>query len=194
EVAGDRVGRLVVATKAGLARVDAAVGVDASGDAGACHFAGLGYELAGELEPAQTLTTSFRMVNVDSERRRTVGKDEIHRRMREAAEGGGYELPRRDGSDHLPPVEGVTATIMPRPDSPPRGRPGGQRPRPRPAHRGRDGRSPPGAGVCPVPGRPGPRLRAGPAGRPRHPGRGPGDAPRPRRRPAHRRRRAVGAP
>ncbi|MGH9003184.1 MAG: FAD-dependent oxidoreductase, partial [Acidimicrobiia bacterium] len=82
EVVGDRVGRLVVATKAGLARVDAAVVVDASGDADVCHFAGLGFELAGELEPAQTLTTSFRMVNVDPERRRTVGKDELHRRMR----------------------------------------------------------------------------------------------------------------
>ncbi|HEX4907070.1 MAG TPA: FAD-dependent oxidoreductase, partial [Actinomycetes bacterium] len=117
EAVGDRVGRLVVATKAGLARVDAAVVVDASGDADVCHFAGLGYELAGEPEPAQTLTTSFRMVNVDSERRRTVGKDELHRRMREAAEGGGYELPRRDGSDHHTPVEGMTATIMTRLES-----------------------------------------------------------------------------
>jgi FAD dependent oxidoreductase len=114
EVTDGRVHRLVVATKAGLARVDAAVVVDASGDADVCHFAGLGYELAGEQEPAQTLTTTFRMVNVDSERRRTVGKDELHRRMREAAEGGGYELPRRDGSDHRTPVEGMTATIMTR--------------------------------------------------------------------------------
>src|SRR4029453_15292001 len=111
---GDRVGRLVVATKAGLARVDAAVVVDASGDADVCHFAGLGHEWAGELEPAQTLTTSFRMVNVDSERRRTVGKDELHRRMREAAEGGGYELPRRDGSDPQTPGGGMAAPIMTR--------------------------------------------------------------------------------
>ena len=114
EVRDGRVRRLTVATKAGLARVRAGVVVDASGDADVCHFAGLGYELAGELEPAQTLTTSFRMVNVDPERRRTVGKDELHRLMREAAEGGGYELPRRDGSDHRTPVEGMTATIMTR--------------------------------------------------------------------------------
>ena len=114
EVAGGRVHRLTVATKAGLARVDAAVVVDASGDADVCHFAGLGYEAAGEHEPAQTLTTTFRMVNVDPERRRTVGRDELHRRMREAAAGGAYELPRRDGSDHVTPVEGMTATIMTR--------------------------------------------------------------------------------
>ena len=114
EVADGRVHRLVVATKAGLARVDAAVVVDASGDADVCHFAGLGYEPAGEREPAQTLTTSFRLVNVDTERRRTVAKEELHRLMREAAAGGAYDLPRRDGSDHVTPVEGMTATIMTR--------------------------------------------------------------------------------
>jgi NADPH-dependent 2,4-dienoyl-CoA reductase/sulfur reductase-like enzyme len=70
EVAGGRVRRLVVATKAGLAQLRAGVVVDASGDADVCHFAGLGYELAGDPEPAQTLTTSFRLVNVDTDRRR----------------------------------------------------------------------------------------------------------------------------
>jgi hypothetical protein len=117
EVGDGRVRRLTVATKAGLARVEATVVVDASGDADVCHFAGLAYELAGDPEPAQTLTTSFRLVNVDTERRRTVGRDELHRRMREAASSGAYQLPRRDGSDHLTPVEGMTATIMTRLDS-----------------------------------------------------------------------------
>ena len=42
---------VVVATKAGLRRIEAKVVVDASGDADVCHFAGFGYELAGELEP-----------------------------------------------------------------------------------------------------------------------------------------------
>jgi hypothetical protein len=121
EVSDGRAHRLTVATKAGLARVEAAVVVDASGDADVCHFAGLGYEPAGEREPAQTLTTSFRVVNVDMERRRTVGRDELHRLMREAASSGAYELPRRDGSDHLTPVEGMMATIMTRLDSTRRG-------------------------------------------------------------------------
>jgi FAD dependent oxidoreductase len=117
EVAGDRVRRLTVATKAGLARVEAAVVVDASGDADVCHLAGLGYELAGELEPAQTLTTTFRLVNVDTERRRTVSREELHRLMGQAASSGAYDLPRRDGSDHPTPVEGMTATIMTRLES-----------------------------------------------------------------------------
>ena len=117
EVREGRVRRLTVATKAGLARVRAGVVVDASGDADVCHFAGLGYELAGELEPAQTLTTTFRLVNVDTERRRVVGTGRLHALMRQAADSGAYDLPRRDGSDHITPVEGMTATIMTRLES-----------------------------------------------------------------------------
>ena len=117
EVRDGQVRRLVVATKAGLARVEAGVVVDASGDADVCHFAGLGYELAGEHQPAQTLTTTFRLVNVDTERRRSIGTDRLHELMRQAAESGAYDLPRRDGSDHVTPVEGMTATIMTRLES-----------------------------------------------------------------------------
>jgi FAD dependent oxidoreductase len=48
--------------------------------------------------------------------RRTIGKDELHRRMSEAADDG-YALPRREGSDHVTPVEGATATVMTRLDA-----------------------------------------------------------------------------
>jgi hypothetical protein len=108
--------RLLVATKAGLRTVEAGVVVDASGDADVCHHAGFDYELAGEMDPAQTLTTTFRMANVDTERRAQVGKDDVHRLMKEAAESGEYDLPRREGSDHITPVEGMTATVMTRID------------------------------------------------------------------------------
>ena len=115
-VADGRVSELVVATKAGLRRVEAAVFVDASGDADLCHFAGFDYELAGALTPAQTLTTTFRMVNVDHVRRAGIGKDELHALMAAAAESGEYDLPRREGSDHITPVVGMTATVMTRVD------------------------------------------------------------------------------
>lgn len=108
---------ITIATKAGLRRVEAGVFVDATGDADVCHFSGFGYELAGDLEPAQTLTTTFRMANVDHARRRTVSKAAFHELMAEAAESGAYGLPRREGSDHITPVEGVTATIMTRIES-----------------------------------------------------------------------------
>ena len=116
-VRNGRVDEVIVATKAGLARVRAAVFVDASGDADVCHFAGFGYEAAGELDPAQTLTTTFRMVNVDVDRRRAVPREAFHALMAEAAATGGYALPRREGSDHITPVAGMTATIMTRLDS-----------------------------------------------------------------------------
>ncbi|CAN5845456.1 FAD-dependent oxidoreductase [soil metagenome] len=109
-----RVEEVLLATKAGLATVRAGVFVDASGDADLCHFAGFGYELAGELEPAQTLTTTFKLVNVDLERRRQLSKEDLHWLMADAAASGGYDLPRREGSDHATPVEGMTATIMTR--------------------------------------------------------------------------------
>ncbi len=116
DVAVDAEGRvrsLLVATKAGLRRIEARVFVDASGDADLCAFAGFGFETAGEIDPAQTLTTTFRMANVDRARRATIMTDDLHARMAEAARDG-YDLPRREGSDHVTPVEGVTATIMTR--------------------------------------------------------------------------------
>jgi hypothetical protein len=116
QVSDGRVGSLIVATKAGLRTVEARVVIDASGDADVCHHAGFSYELAGELDPAQTLTTTFRMGNVDHERRRTLSKEQLHQLMAEAAESGDYDLPRREGSDHITPVGGMTATIMTRID------------------------------------------------------------------------------
>jgi glycine/D-amino acid oxidase-like deaminating enzyme len=115
-VSDGRIAGLTVATKSGLRSVEGLVVVDASGDADVCHHAGFSYELAGEIDPAQTLTTTFRMGNVDHARRSTISKDEMHALMTRAAESGDYDLPRREGSDHITPVDGMTATIMTRLD------------------------------------------------------------------------------
>ena len=117
EVEDGRVSSVVIATRAGLGRVDATIFIDASGDADLCAFGGFGYETAGELDPAQTLTTTFRMANVDLERRRAISKAAFRDLIASAADSGEYDLPRREGSDHVTPVEGVTATIMTRLDS-----------------------------------------------------------------------------
>ena len=117
EVDDGRVVSLVLATRSGLARVRATLFIDASGDADLCAFAGFGYETAGELDPAQTLTTTFRMANVDIARRRAIDKVSFHALMAEAADSGLYDLPRREGSDHITPIDGTTATIMTRLDS-----------------------------------------------------------------------------
>lgn len=113
---GRQFSEALVATKAGLRRILARVLVDCSGDADAIARADWGFEQAGAAEPAQTLTTTFKLVNVDPVARRTVSKDDLHRRMREAADDG-YLLPRREGSDHITPIDGMTATVMTRVDS-----------------------------------------------------------------------------
>lgn len=105
---------LIVATKHGLRRFTADLFIDASGDADICHFAEIGYELAGKIDPAQTLTTTFKMCNVDVARRKSISKDEFHGLMAAAAESGDYALPRKEGSDHITPVDHMTATIMTR--------------------------------------------------------------------------------
>jgi glycine/D-amino acid oxidase-like deaminating enzyme len=112
-----RLEELLVATKAGLVRVAGRVFVDASGDADLCFHAGIGYELAGEVEPAQTLTTTFRMVGVDMARRRSISTPALHLLMDEAVRSGAYDLPRREGSDHITPIDGMVATIMTRVES-----------------------------------------------------------------------------
>jgi hypothetical protein len=111
-----RVTTLTVATKAGLIQIAADVVIDASGDADVCHHAGFGYEAAGAVTPAQTLTTTFRMVNVDHDRRDQMSKAQFHEAMEQAAESGDYDLPRREGSDHITPVNGMVATVMTRID------------------------------------------------------------------------------
>ncbi|MFO7533255.1 MAG: FAD-dependent oxidoreductase [Candidatus Limnocylindrales bacterium] len=109
-----RVGELLVATKAGLVRIGGRVFVDASGDADLTYHAGFGFELAGAEQPAQTLTTTFKMVNVDIAARKRISTAEMHERMAEAAASGDYDLPRREGSDHITPIEGMIATVMTR--------------------------------------------------------------------------------
>ncbi len=111
---GNKINGLIVSSKSGLRFYKCQQIIDASGDADICYFAGLPFELAGENDPAQTLTTTFKMVNVDTEKRKSVSKKEINALMKEAAETGKYKLPRKEGSDHITPVNGMTATIMTR--------------------------------------------------------------------------------
>src|SRR5690554_632228 len=84
--------------KSGFFKVKAKRVIDASGDADFCHLAGLPYELAGESEPAQSMTTTFRMSNVNLEKfNRSGGKQMLNEKMKSALERG-YPLPRKEGS------------------------------------------------------------------------------------------------
>lgn len=111
-----RVIQVLLATKSGLHTVSSTAFVDASGDGDLSHFGGFGYELAGDISPAQTLTTTFRMINVDADARKSITKDDLRALMQQATQDG-YTLPRTDGSDHITPIQGMTATVMTRLDS-----------------------------------------------------------------------------
>lgn len=116
EVKDGRVIALHLATRAGAVKVSGDYFIDASGDADLSHFAGFRYEKAGEISPAQTLTTTFKMVNVEIKERKSINKEQLHSLMAEAIKQG-YELPRREGSDHITTVPNTTATVMTRLDS-----------------------------------------------------------------------------
>ena len=111
-----RITEITLANRAGIYRVSGQIFIDCSGDADLTHLAGFSYERAGDISAAQTLTTTFRMVNVDLKERKSITKDRLHELMQEAASEG-YDLPRREGSDHITTVPNTTATVMTRLDS-----------------------------------------------------------------------------
>jgi hypothetical protein len=116
KVSDGKVSELLLATRAGLCTVTGDYFIDATGDADLSNYAGFGYEKAGDIAPAQTLTTTFKMVNVDMKERKSINKDKLHELMQVATDEG-YALPRREGSDHITPVPNTTATVMTRLDS-----------------------------------------------------------------------------
>jgi len=75
--------------------------IDASGDADYCHWANIAYERAGEKEPAQSMTTIFKMANVDLEEFEAAGgKKMLKDKMGDAYDSGKHPLPRKEGSAH----------------------------------------------------------------------------------------------
>ncbi len=116
QVAGDgHIASVVVAGKRGLERIVARRYIDASGDADLCFHAGIPCERAGDIAPAQTLTTTFRMCNVDQPQFVAAGGNKmLQARMSEAVESGQHPLPRRRGSAHTMAIEGCIATVATR--------------------------------------------------------------------------------
>lgn len=110
---GDRVKGVVIGTKQGLRAVQARTIVDASGDADVVARAGAPFEDAGALGIAQSLTTTFKVINVDVARARAFPKKELWALMNTASQEG-YTLPRKEGSSHITPLQGVMVTNMTR--------------------------------------------------------------------------------
>lgn len=112
DVEDGRVAAVRLWTKGGERVVRARCVVDASGDADVCHLAGAPYEPPGE--DVQSLSTVFRMANVDVARAEAFPKGELWALMREAGASGRYRLPRIEGSVHRTPHAGVMMALMTR--------------------------------------------------------------------------------
>ena len=103
---------IIISGKHGFSRIVAKQFIDASGDADFCQLAGLPFETAGENGPVQTMTTTFRMANVDLDLyQKSGGKKLLMRKMAEAVEDGSHPLPRKAGSVHAMNVEGCISTV-----------------------------------------------------------------------------------
>ncbi|GAP10265.1 fAD dependent oxidoreductase [Bellilinea caldifistulae] len=109
---GAEIRGVVIASKTGLYRLSAKVVIDASGDADVAARMGVPFESSRD-GPIQSLTTTFKMINVDVARAKSVKKSELHAKMQQA-EQLGYDLPRKEGSVHITPLPGVMATNMTR--------------------------------------------------------------------------------
>ncbi|MEP7377939.1 MAG: FAD-dependent oxidoreductase [Chloroflexota bacterium] len=100
--------------KGGERWIGADVVVDASGDADVAALAGARYEDFGTTGRVQSLSTLFRLANVDVEAAAQTKKADLWALMREAAVSGGYQLPRLEGSWHRTPFAGIVMVHMTR--------------------------------------------------------------------------------
>lgn len=108
-----RVAGAVVATRQGLCAIHARTVVDGSGDAEVIARADGEFEDSGALGVAQSLTTTFKMINVDVARATSFPKKDMWALMADAGSRG-YDLPRKEGSAHITPLDGVMVTNMTR--------------------------------------------------------------------------------
>lgn len=98
--------------KSGFYKVKSRRVIDASGDADFCALAGYRFELAGEKEPAQSMTTTFRICNVNQQKYEAAGGNKMMKeRMAEAYESGTHLLPRKEGSAHEMCQPGCISTV-----------------------------------------------------------------------------------
>ena len=111
---GDRITGIRIWNKGGERFIGADAIVDASGDADVSALAGAPYENAQATGQVQSLSTLFKVANVDVPRASAVPKAELWDLMRAAADSGDYRLPRIEGSWHRTPFDGIVLIHMTR--------------------------------------------------------------------------------
>lgn len=100
--------------KGGERWIEGSVFIDASGDADVAAMAGVPHDAPADGGTIQSLSTLFKVANVDIDRAKAVPKAELWSLMAEAAASGAYRLPRVEGSWHRTPHEGVALIHMTR--------------------------------------------------------------------------------
>ena len=100
---GRRCGPVLVSSGTELIAIEAAVVIDASGDAVVTHLAGGRSEGWSDVADPQALTSTFTMAPVDDARWGAVERAAFVELIAAAADDG-YDLPRRDGSVHATTV------------------------------------------------------------------------------------------
>ncbi|MBA2635004.1 MAG: FAD-dependent oxidoreductase [Chloroflexi bacterium] len=114
EMVEKRIRAVRIWNKGGEHTFAADVIVDASGDADLCAMAGVAYDNAQATGRVQSLSTLFKLANVDVARAASVPKSQLWDLMREAAASGEYRLPRIEGSWHRTPFAGIVLAHMTR--------------------------------------------------------------------------------
>ncbi len=108
----EKITGVIAVGKNGFVKLSAEVIIDASGDADVAAKAGVSFESIKD-GPVQSLTTTFKLINVDVDTAKKVKKEQLHALMAEAVKEG-YILPRKEGSVHITPLHGVMVTNMTR--------------------------------------------------------------------------------
>ena len=97
----DELSTCIFWNKSGFYKVKGKRVIDASGDADFCFLSGYKFELAGQHEPAQSMTTTFRICNVNQQKFEAAGGNKMMKeKMTTAFENKTHFLPRKEGSAH----------------------------------------------------------------------------------------------
>ncbi len=107
-----RITGVIVVNKSGFTLIEADIIIDASGDADVTALAGYPFDGIGSHIPVQSLTTTFRVGNVDEARTKLFTKNQMWEWMKQANQSGKYHLPREEGSVHITTLPGVMASNM----------------------------------------------------------------------------------
>jgi hypothetical protein len=97
ETKGSQLSGVVVETKSGRLALLSKILIDATGDGDVAYKADVPYEIGDENGRPQTLTTMFRMINVDPDKVRELDLRVLGKKLNEARQEGTFRFSRVDG-------------------------------------------------------------------------------------------------